>query len=257
MTDPARLADAIEAEAWSDLYASSPFGPSMRAARMHGATVFLAPQLKLSLFNRVIGLERADGLADILSACREIESLWIHLAPYAEPDLRPAIEKRGFRLASRANWAKVLRGTKPVPSFACSLPVRPIDKERATELARVLAIAHGMPAPMEKWLADLVGRPTWRAFGAFEGDRVVSGGYLWMNGEHAWLGMGGTLPSHRGRGAQRAVMAERVRAAIAAGCSTIATETGEPLAGEKNPSLSNMLGCGFEIVASRANYTRL
>jgi hypothetical protein len=51
-------------------------------------------------------------------------------------------------------------------------------------------------------------------------------------------------------------MAARVRAAIAAGCTHIATETGEPVISDRsrNFSLSNMYRMGFERVASRANY---
>lgn len=48
-------------------------------------------------------------------------------------------------------------------------------------------------------------------------------------------------------------MALRIRAAIAAGCTQITTETGEPVADEPNPSLVNMRYCGFKQVCSRLN----
>jgi len=42
--------------------------------------------------------------------------------------------------------------------------------------------------------------------------------------------------------------------AIAAGATTLATETGKPVAAEPNPSLTNMYRCGFVRVASRLNF---
>jgi hypothetical protein len=49
-------------------------------------------------------------------------------------------------------------------------------------------------------------------------------------------------------------MARRISDAIAAGCRHIVTETGEPVGDEPNPSLSNMMRCGFRKVASRLNF---
>jgi len=49
-------------------------------------------------------------------------------------------------------------------------------------------------------------------------------------------------------------MAARIRGAIEAGCTAIVTGTGEPVGDEPNPSLANMLRCGFARVGSRLNY---
>ena len=48
--------------------------------------------------------------------------------------------------------------------------------------------------------------------------------------------------------------AARIGAAISAGCTSIVTETGEPVHDEPNPSLANMARCGFSRVASRLNW---
>ena len=79
---------------------------------------------------------------------------------------------------------------------------------------------------MTGWLANLARQPNWRAYLGLDGGRAVASGFLYLCGDDAWLGMGATLPEHRGRGAQGALMALRIREAIAAGCSRIATETG-------------------------------
>ena len=46
----------------------------------------------------------------------------------------------------------------------------------------------------------------------------------------------------------------RAARAIEAGCTAIVTGTGEPVGDEPNPSLANMLRCGFARGGSRLNY---
>ena len=46
-----------------------------------------------------------------------------------------------------------------------------------------------------------------------------------MNGRAAWLGMGATLPEHRGRGAQGALFAERIRRAAELGLEEVGIDT--------------------------------
>jgi hypothetical protein len=52
-----------------------------------------------------------------------------------------------------------------------------------------------------------------------------------------WLGIAATLPEHRRRGSQTALLSARVRAAAAAGCEVLVTETGELLEGKPSSSL--------------------
>jgi GNAT superfamily N-acetyltransferase len=66
--------------------------------------------------------------------------------------------------------------------------------------------------------------------------------------------MGATLPEYRRRGAQTALLAARIAAAAAADCTVLATETGESIAGEPNPSLANIRRAGFTQACSRLNY---
>jgi GNAT superfamily N-acetyltransferase len=91
-------------------------------------------------------------------------------------------------------------------------------------------------------------------YGSYDGGEIVGGGALHIDGDVGWLGIGATLPAHRGRGGQRAVMARRIADAVAAGCTTVATETGV-LPDHPNPSLRNMLRSGFELAYERANWS--
>ena len=49
-------------------------------------------------------------------------------------------------------------------------------------------------------------------------------------------------------------MHRRIEDALLARVTTIATETGLPLAGEENPSYRNMIHLGFRAVGTRDNY---
>ena len=103
-------------------------------------------------------------------------------------------------------------------------------------------------------MTSLVGRARWQHFVAYDETLPVAAGAIYIHYEIGWLGIGGTLPSHRKRGAQGAIMAERIRAAAQAGCKWVITETGEDLPQHPNPSYRNMLRAGFDLVYKRINY---
>ena len=258
--------DTIEAEAYADLLAAAPT-PVTQAMGLHveriaDATLLVATAAPIPLFNRVIGLGNTvpatqDTLDLVLDRYRALgaRTVWVHVGGALNADdLRAWLVARGFAPPPRRTWAKVYRSTEEPPSIATPFAVRPVPLEHAEALARVVATAHGMPPPTVPWVAALVGRPDWRAYGAYDGDTLVGGAFLWVRGPHAWLGMGGTLEAHRRRGAQGAMMVARIRDAIASGCTVLTTETGEPIQGEHNPSLANMLRCGFVRVCARENH---
>jgi GNAT superfamily N-acetyltransferase len=66
--------------------------------------------------------------------------------------------------------------------------------------------------------------------------------------------MAGTVPEHRGKGGQGALFAARIERALAAGCTTLVTETGELRDGSPSSSYRNIRRYGFEerfVVAHR------
>ncbi len=68
---------------------------------------------------------------------------------------------------------------------------------------------------------------------------------LWARGDAAYLGLAATLPEHRGKGAQRALIAARILRACELGCRTIVTETGEQRDNRPSNSYRNLLRLGF------------
>jgi hypothetical protein len=69
----------------------------------------------------------------------------------------------------------------------------------------------------------------------------------------AYLGVAGTLPGHRGKGAQNALLAIRIRRAAELGCDLVVTETGERRDDRPSNSYRNILRAGFQETAVTAN----
>ncbi len=84
--------------------------------------------------------------------------------------------------------------------------------------------------------------------------RARRGGGLYSADGVGYLGFAGTLPEHRGRGAQSALLAERIRRAGELGCDVLVTETGERRDDRPSNSYRNILRAGFAEVAVTANW---
>jgi len=263
----ARLADEIEAAAFRDFFAAAPPAAAqtlgLRTTEIAGANLLMATGVAQTIFNRVIGLgvRQAATEADldaVTSAYRDagIQSYWIHWTPTARPaELPGSLEARGFTIAPRRSRAKMIRGSGPVPAVDTGLDVRAVQPGEASAVSTAIRAAFGMPEIFVDWVAALAQRPGWQAVGAFADEKAVGGGYLFRQQGCGWLGLGGVRAEMRGRGAHRALITVRIRAAPDAGDAHVVTETGEPIGDEPNPSLANMVRCGFERVCSRVNYT--
>jgi hypothetical protein len=259
-----RLAELVEfgeADAYDDLFRQAPSDLGLSVVRSDGAVLLIAPSLPIVLFNRVIGLglrqpATTTALDDILACYRAAGSaaFAVQLSLSAAPsDLPDWLHARGLSL--RDNWAKVYRAATPDVVIQTDLRIERIDRAHAAAFAEISCTAFGMPAIMQPWLAAGVGRPGWAHYLAFDGETPVAGGALFVKGDVGWLGIGSTLPAHRRRGAQGALMARRIRDAAESGCRWVVTETGEDTREHPNPSYRNMLRTGFVLAYQRPNYS--
>jgi GNAT superfamily N-acetyltransferase len=151
-------------------------------------------------------------------------------------------------------WMKFARAPDPGANAPTDLRVEAVGAARGRDFAAAVAGGFGMPSWMAGVLAALPGRPGWTCLVAYDGTAPVGGGALFVDGDEGWLGMAATLPEARGRGAQGAILATRIRLAAEAGCTTVTTETGVREAGRPARSYRNILRAGFEEAHVRPNW---
>ncbi|MBI3243339.1 MAG: hypothetical protein HYZ49_13700 [Chloroflexi bacterium] len=260
----ARLVEFGEAEAYADFYAATPadyaaqFGINVQ--RLGSGFVFTTAAFDIPLFNRVVGLgldePATESMVDEAVAHfrqRGVKHFAFQQSPLARPTELPAwLAARGLRVSD--NWVKVIRGTEPPPAIRTDLRVEVVGPERGDDYSEIAAVAFGMSLVIKPWLAPIMGRMNWRHYLAFDGDKPVGCGALFVKENIGWLGIAGTLPAARGRGAQGAIMARRIRDGIELGCQWLVTETGEETPTAPNPSFHNMIRTGFKPAYLRPNY---
>jgi GNAT superfamily N-acetyltransferase len=77
---------------------------------------------------------------------------------------------------------------------------------------------------------------------------------MYVDERAAYLGYAATRPEHRGKGAQNALLAARIRRAAELGCDVVLTETGERRDDRPSNSYRNILRAGFEEHAVTAHW---
>ena len=208
------------------------------------------------MLNHVLGLGRRapalepvlDGIADRYRERR----YYVALSPDAQPaDLAARLAVRGF--VPDYGWMKFRRGVEPPERAETTLRVEAIGRERAADFGRIVAAGFELPPFVAPWVAELVGRRGWTCFLAFDGDEPAASGALYVHGEVGWLSYGATLPEHRRKGAQGALLAARIRAAPGLGCSELVTETGEAVEGRPSNSYRNIVRASFQEAYVRPN----
>ncbi|GAB3049741.1 hypothetical protein GCM10027053_05670 [Intrasporangium mesophilum] len=181
----------------------------------------------------------------------------LQIAPSALPaDWDETCARHG--IAAGNVWVKLLRPAEPaLPEGQTDLHVDVVDRTSAADYARVFA--RGFEMPEEPHLLAMFGAVVtsglgFTAYGAWDGDRLVSAAQLHVAGPAAAFCGAATLPDARGRGAQSAFMERRVADSRAAGCAWMSAETWQEADGAHNPSLHNMRRAGFVDIYDRRNW---
>jgi GNAT superfamily N-acetyltransferase len=252
-------AELGELEAFRDLYAAAPDGVGARAEEIDGALCLrLAAAPTSAMFNRTLGLglrgPATEEAFEEIAAFFGDEIGWcVALAPQARPrDLPSWLEHRG--LVPGYGWAKFRRGMTDPPEAPTELRVERVGADEADTFAETFVRGYGTPGFFREWLAQIPARERWHCFLAFDGEVQAGAGALYAAGAVGWLGIAATLPEHRRKGAQGAILAARIEAAAAAGCEVVVTETGELLGGRPSSSYRNIVRAGFDEEYVRPNY---
>ena len=219
-------AELGELEAFVDLYGAAAPGLGARVERVGGATCLaLAAVPRSAMFNRALGLglERPateEDVDEIVRFYRELGVEWCAVAPSAEPaEIGSWLGARGF--GPGYAWAKFRRGLDEPPDQAEGLRIERVDGPSARTFAEVFIRGYGVPELMRDWLAQLPDREGWDCFVAYDGNVPAATGALYITQGVGWLGIAATLPEHRRRGAQTALLSARIRAAATAGCNIL------------------------------------
>jgi len=179
--------------------------------------------------------------------------LALQLAPQVEtPEALALLELRGFTRGG--SWSKMMRPVGEAPEMRTDLRIEQVGADQAMELAQVEITGMKMPDFMLPWVAKQVSAPGWSAWGAFDGDEMVACGLLFLRDGVAQLSGAATLPSHRGQGAQSALMKVRIEEAGRLGAKWVCAETGSETLENPNASLHNMYRNGLELLYERRNW---
>jgi GNAT superfamily N-acetyltransferase len=96
--------------------------------------------------------------------------------------------------------------------------------------------------------------PHTQQFAAWVHGEIVATGNLLIHGDVDTLNAGATLPSHRNRGLQTALIAARIAPAARAGCRWIVAEAEKPEEGAGNPSVNRLQRAGLRPLYARRNW---
>ncbi|MDR7274614.1 hypothetical protein [Catenuloplanes atrovinosus] len=263
--DLAVAAETVEAHAFRAVYAAAPPDVTARlglaGATIGGATVIGAPRARPTFWTRTVGLGATapatpDVVGEVLDWYRahDVPAASLHLAPpLMPPDW--ADVAAAHRLTPGPALVKLVRAAEELPTPGTSLSISPIGAEEAAESMAVLARGFGWD---ERDVADLMrgamAEGLFTGYAARDGDTIVSAALLAVSGSWAFMNGAGTLPEHRGRGGQTALLAARVSEAARRGCTHVCATTWIPAEGQKNPSLDNMLATGFRPVYEQSSW---
>jgi GNAT superfamily N-acetyltransferase len=182
----------------------------------------------------------------------------IELAHLVDPAIGAMLTERGYRLESFENVLGLALTDGPEQATPAGIEVRPSGADEFDEWLRVMADGVAVPdvegVPDEEFsrdvlvraLRDLAAAGSVR-YAALRDGVVAGGGSLRMTEGIAQLTGAATVPAHRRRGVQTALLSARLADAAAAGCD-LAVVTTQP--GSK--SQQNVQRQGFELLYTRA-----
>jgi GNAT superfamily N-acetyltransferase len=230
------------------------------AADVAGAVVLRMPAAPSSpMLNRIVGLgvgaPATEAALDAAVAAMGTEvTYYVAVAPNAEPPaLAGWLQARGFEPGW--GWMSFHRGVEDMPAAGTSLRLVEVGPDEAEAFGRVVATGYGLPAGAAT-LAARAHELGWTCWLALDGDEPAAAAALFASEGVGYLGFAATLPEHRRKGAQSALLAARIGRARESGCDVVVTETGQLRDGLPSNSYRNILRAGFVEVAVTENWLR-
>jgi len=259
------LAERVEAEFMDAYVSGAPESArtrlAIRTARLGGGVVLsmrddptgywskalgfgLTEPVTAELVDEVLGFYRAHGNPRAV----------LQIAPAAlPPDWDDICAARGIE---GSHWlVKLAAPVEDVGPATTDLRIGEVAGADVPAWASVVLRGFGMPLDgLIDMVAAAPGHEASRAYAAWDGDSLVAAANVVVMGEVASLNSTATLPVHRRRGAQQALIAAGAEAARRAGCRWVVAEVGRPAEGAANPSLNNMRRAGLRELYVRRNW---
>ena len=244
----------VSLDAYRCLYAWS------AVTEIGGVTVLRAEAAPQSpMLNQIVGLgvdePATEAVLDAaLEAIGDDVTCYVAVVPEAQPaELAGWLRERG--LEPGWGWMSFRRNLEPVPRRSTSLDLVRVGPAEAQDFGRIVATGYGLPDAVVPWTAE-AWNLGWECWLAVDGDEPAAAAGLFVSEGVGYIGFAATLPEHRGKGAQNALLAERIERAREVGCDVVVTETGERRDDLPSNSYRNILRAGFTEVAVRANWLR-
>lgn len=252
----AAVAEQVEAESLFRLQDAAP--PDVRHAlgasgmRLGGGTAIALRKDPTGYWSRAAGFGFDEPiteplLADLVGFYREtggLEATFL-LAPEALPPDWHELT-RTFGLVPVPGSMKLACPVEDLTARRSDLTVGRVPDDQLPAWADAFLEGFGMPrAGFAGLLTAAMSRSEFVACAAWDGPRIVGAAGLLVHEDAAHFAGAATLPSHRGRGVQSALLTLRARIAAEAGCRWLVAETAAPAPGSSNASLRNALGVGF------------
>ncbi|MFZ4720026.1 MAG: GNAT family N-acetyltransferase [Ilumatobacteraceae bacterium] len=202
----------------------------------------------------VLGEQSAEALLDELEAVYDAAGLpaSLEVCPWARTDVVAELRRRGYSV----DWFRNVyaHGLRTLPPRA-RMDIDEVDDDTVDVWSDILG-SQFEPGSVERGNSDEFCTAVHRVPGtqnliATIDGRAIGTGSLTPVGTVAWLGGASTLPEARGRGAQHALLVDRLHRARRMGC-TLAAVTAVP----DGVSARNLLRVGFQLLYTQAVLTR-
>ncbi len=241
-----RAVSAMRAQDRDDLgVTTARIGTGLALSVLHDPTGYWSKALGFTepmtagLVEEIIGFYRAAGSkgASLLLAPWVLPADWADIC--ATHGLTPG--GKATKLAAPVDAVHLTGHT--------DLPVTKVEPGRLADWARVALSGFDMPGLLAPIIDGLANAKDSVHYAAWDGDEIIGVAVLSFVAGVGHLNTAATLPGHRKRGVQSALITTRVRDAAAAGCTWVVSETGEG-----GPSLENMLRAGLKPLYQPQNW---
>ncbi|MBI5720144.1 MAG: GNAT family N-acetyltransferase [Burkholderiales bacterium] len=212
-----------------------------------------------TLFNRVLGLGLsqpfdARTMAAVAARFGGHQGPWgLELAPTALHEHVRLLLKQ-MRLRRSLPTAMLAMDCRDLDGPAPAWRVERVGADRAALAAEVVERVFGISASVARILRRAPWSPEFAQWVAFDGARPVAACLTHVRGDTAWFGWSATLPSHRARGLQSALLWHSVRDAGERGCRWMTAETATGTVDAPDASFRNMKRFGFVELYRRHGY---